>query len=385
MNTLEKIEVSGFKSIEKMELELGRINVLIGANGAGKSNFISVFDLIASVRNERFQFYVSKSGGSNTLLHYGSKRTPFASFTFKFKSEEDVVHEIEWKYKIQIGDISSDTLYFEKESIEFLQVSKSNQPTEISFHTGIGQKETEFWENNPNIKIDKHSKAFVTQIARDMKLILNQCEGYQFHDTSSTAKIKRTGRIGDNYYLRSDGGNLAAYLYMLQETKPAHYRRIISTIRLAAPDFDDFVLRPEKLNEESILLYWQDKKFDYLLGPHQISDGLLRFMALTTLLLQPEEDLPKLIIIDEPELGLHPYAINLLGSLIRKVSHYCQVIIATQSVNLIDQFDTEDIIVVDRKDGASYFKRLDSKELEGWLKEYSLSELWEKNVIGGGP
>jgi predicted ATPase len=108
-------------------------------------------------------------------------------------------------------------------------------------------------------------------------------------------------------------------------------------------------------------------------------------MALATLLLQPEDDLPRVVILDEPELGLHPYAINVLGALIQKASVYSQIILATQSVNLVDQFQPEEIVTVERERSASVFRRLDPRRLSDWLAEYSLSELWEKNVIAAGP
>jgi len=172
---------------------------------------------------------------------------------------------------------------------------------------------------------------------------------------------------------------------MLKQTKPPYYRRIVDTIREVAPHFGDFELEPDKLSPTEILLNWREAGSEYLFGPHQLPDGLLRFMALAALLLQPEDELPSVLAIDEPELGLHPYAMNVLGSLIRKASTHSQVILATQSVNLVDQFQPEEIVAVERTGNVSTFRRLRSEELAEWLDEYSLSDLWEKNVIGGRP
>lgn len=133
------------------------------------------------------------------------------------------------------------------------------------------------------------------------------------------------------------------------------------------------------------MLNWREKGRDYLFGPHQISDGTLRVIALATLLLQPEDMLPDVIVIDEPELGLHPYAIGVLAALFRKASHHCQLIISTQSAELLDYFDADEVIVVNRKGESSEYRRLTTAELDTWLEDYSLSELWEKNVLGGGP
>jgi len=153
---------------------------------------------------------------------------------------------------------------------------------------------------------------------------------------------------------------------------------------LIAPFFKDFVLKPE-INPNYIQLRWQDRNSDYEFRAHQLSDGTLRTMVLITLLLQPETDLPVLIVLDEPEIGLHPYAIHIIASLIQSVSAQTQIILATQSCTFLDYFEPEQVIVVGQEQGLSSFKRLDSASLSEWLEEYTLSELWEKNVTGGHP
>ena len=109
-------------------------------------------------------------------------------------------------------------------------------------------------------------------------------------------------------------------------------------------------------SNDRIRLRWQQKGSDYPLTPHHLSDGTIRFICLTTALLQPEP--PSTIILDEPEPGLHPYAIEILAELIKSSSKRMQVIVSTQSPSLVDYFEPEEIVVVNRKDGASNFKRL---------------------------
>jgi predicted ATPase len=214
---------------------------------------------------------------------------------------------------------------------------------------------------------------------------LTGCRVYHFHDTSDTAKIRLTGYIEDNRVLAPDGGNLAAFLFAQKQVRPIVYRRIIYTVHTVAPFFGDFDLAPLELNPNGILLNWHEKGSDVTFGPHQLSDGTLRAMALIALLLQPEEKLPPLLVIDEPELGLHPSAVEIIASLLKRASHHCQVIVATQSTTLLDHFEPQDVFVVQRRGKESQFERLDEDKLRAWLKEYLLSELWEKNVIGGGP
>ena len=221
--------------------------------------------------------------------------------------------------------------------------------------------------------------------AQIISLFLNRCRVFHFHDTSETAKLRLSGYIEENQHLNADGGNLAAMLYLYKQTKPLVYDRIKSTVRKIMPMFDDFVLEPQRLNPRNILLNWKQIGSDYLFGPHQLSDGSLRAMALITLFLQPEEDLPDVIILDEPELGLHPHAIEIITGLIRAASLKTQVILTTQSTTFLDHFEPEEIIVVDFEAGHSVFRRLEPEELKDWLEDYSVSELWEKNVLGGGP
>jgi predicted ATPase len=154
-------------------------------------------------------------------------------------------------------------------------------------------------------------------------------------------------------------------------------------VQLAAPFFDDFLLYPEPDNLDRIRLRWRHKKSEENWDISQLSDGTLRFICLSTLLLQPNS--PDLIIIDEPELGLHPAAMELLVEMIRSVATKSQVIISTQAVSMVNQFAPEEIIVVEREKDESVFNRKNSKELEMWLDEYSMGELWEMNVIGGRP
>jgi len=217
-------------------------------------------------------------------------------------------------------------------------------------------------------------------------LVLNcmrQCRCFQFHDTSETAKIKQFAYIEDNRFLRSDAGNLAAFLYMLRQSNRLYYQRIVLMIQQIVPFFGDFVLERGKLNPRQILLNWKEKDSELIFDPHQLSDGVLRFMALVTLLFQPEAEMPGVILIDEPELGLHPYAIDVLASLIRYVSDYSQIIIATQSAELMGDFEPDDIIIADRPEKETLFKRLSAEKLESWLEAYSIADLWKKTFWGG--
>jgi len=352
--TLDRIEIEGFKSIRQLRLDLKPLNVLIGANGAGKSNFISVFGLLRHLIEGRLQVYVAQSGGADALLHFGHKMTSGLKLELRLG---------EFGYAVELAPSNAGNLFF---SVEH------------------------YWDLETTSYSEGHSESqLVTALyepGATPKKILLRMQGwrvYHFHDTSASAKVKQTGDIGDNEALRPDASNLAAFLFLLRTKHPESYRRIVSTIRLVAPFFDDFRLRPSPFNEQKIQLEWSERSSDAYFNAHALSDGTLRFICLATLLLQP--DLPSLILIDEPELGLHPYAIQVLAGLVRSASEKTQVILSTQSVSLVNQFAPEDLVVVDRSNGESLFRRLSAEDTKDWLEDYSLGELWEKNVFGGRP
>jgi predicted ATPase len=237
-------------------------------------------------------------------------------------------------------------------------------------------RESRVFEEHPRIKGATDTVAPFIRGWRD----------YHFQKTASTAPVRQQQYIDDNRYLHSDGRNLAPYLHMLRQVERPYYDRIVGAFRLAAPWFDDFVIEPLELRPEDVKLDWRERGREKIFGPHDLSDGSLRTIALFTLLLQPEDRLPSLTIIDEPELGLHPYAITMLAELLRSASVTTQVVVATQSVTLLNHFAPREIVTVERDgEGGTTFLRQSEERLAEWLERYSVGELWEKNVLGGRP
>jgi predicted ATPase len=224
-----------------------------------------------------------------------------------------------------------------------------------------------------------------TGIASWVRGYLGSWRVYHFHDTSSSSPMKKTADVEDNRFLRPDGSNLPAFLNYLRTRHETSYSMIQRTVQRVTPFFDDFQLEPSRLNPSKINLEWKHKKSDHYFDASSLSDGTLRFICLATLFLQPNQYRPSVILVDEPELGLHPYAITMLASMVKTVSEETQVILSTQSPLLLDQFQPEDVLVADRVEGATSLTRLDSAKLGTWLEEYSLGQLWEKNELGGRP
>lgn len=349
---LSRVIIDGYKSIQHTDVELRPINILIGSNGVGKTNFISFFKLINIIYEQRLHNYTMQNSAER-LFHYGLKQTSELKGYLAFG---DNAYEV----RLQARDNGS---LFIAEERSYYQSSSFNV-------SNIDESQI------------KNSSTYRDRWLRDY---LQSYKIFHFHDTSKGAPLRSSANINDNRYLKTDGSNLPAFLFMLQEKYPKTLKRIELTIRSVMPYFGNFSLAPSLLDESQINLQWSDienneKYFD----ANDLSDGSIRFIALATLLLQPT--LPKVIIIDEPELGLHPTAIVKLAGMIKSVaSRGCQIIVSTQSVNLINNFDAEDIITVDRKDKQSTFNRLNNDTLQHWLNDYSLGELWTKSIINGQP
>ncbi|MGE0684732.1 MAG: AAA family ATPase [Candidatus Binatia bacterium] len=368
MRKLTKLELHGFKSIRHLaDFKLGPLNILIGVNGAGKSNLISFFKLINWMTPSpgNLQFYIGKSGGANVLLHDGVATTPQLEAILTFETDAGVN-----EYSMRLFHAAPDTLIFADEKYRFSRHTSGGKADWKLL--GAGHREARL------VEVAEEGD----QTAKTILWLMKGCVVYQFHNTSDTARIRQRWDVEDNRFLKEDAANLAPFLLRLRDTQPKAYSRIVETLRQIAPFFADFVLEPLG---DTVILQWRERNSDIIFGPHQASDGTLRVMALVSLLLQPEEDLPTVVILDEPELGLHPYAIHVVAGLLKSIATRTQVILATQSMTFVDCFEPEHIIVVSRPGRESTFKRLDSERLKEWLEEYSLAELWEKNVLGGRP
>lgn len=371
MTTLERITIRGFKSIRNIEdLELGDVNVLIGPNGSGKSNFIGAMTFLQQIRNGNLKSYVRRAGGSERLLHFGSDVTEVMSIHVAFT---DPFHtDFFNQYEIDLEPTETDSLY---PSSEFVYLRDRETYSDRTYEEPLSSSNSEAAISDRDL----------TGRASRVRRHLRSWRLYHFQNTGLVSPLKRTADVSNNRYLRSRGSNLPAFLYLIRKKHRESYRMIRDTVRLAAPFFDDFILEPDELNEDKIRLEWRHKRMGDYFDASSLSDGTLRFMALATLLLQPEKFRPSVIMLDEPELGLHPYAITLLAALVHRASVTTQVILATQSPNLLDHFDPEDVLVSERVDGGTELTRLDPERLRIWLEDYSLGQLWEKNELGGRP
>ena len=366
MAELDYITVEGFKSIASIEkLKLGPLTALIGPNGSGKSNFLGVFSFLNAIRQGRLQEYVLRAGGAERVLHFGSRVTKQVRVHISFDGEVN-------QYEVSLAPDNADRLVVAQETAYFWD--KARYPSR-PYETGIPPIGLEAGiSGQPSGRIEAYLQSH-----------LDSWRLYHFHDAGFDSPMKKTADVNDNRYLRSDGSNLAPFLYLLREKRPDSYNLILGTVRQAAPFFRDFRLEPQLLNPDKMRLEWIHDGTDAYFDASSLSDGTLRFIALASLFLQPSEYRPSVILVDEPELGMHPYAITLLASLMKQASTEAQVVVSTQSSLLLDHFEPEEILVAERVNGATEFTRLDASRLAPWLESYSLGQLWEKNELGGRP
>lgn len=384
-NALDRITINGFKSIKSLkDFELRNLNVLIGGNGAGKSNFVDIFRMLRAMVDGNFAVFITNRGGADDFMFNGPKQTEKIEAIFEFGENS---------YSFELEPTASEKMLIKLESERYLDkgwkiTGAGNYESQI---TAMKEEKSSKFENADGVGV----------------YIYRAISGwyvYHFHDTSEKAPMRRFCITDDNAKLRSNASNIASFLLNLRNSRDGNevflqfcgdyfaklpawdksYEKIVEAVRLVTPFFDDFILKPKNGGEkETVNLGWKQKGSDYPMQPYHLSDGTLRFICLATALLQPYP--PSTIVIDEPELGLHPYAIEILAELIKAASQKTQVIVSTQSPALVDNFEPEDVIVVNRENGASTFKRLEAKDLTHWLEDYSLGDLWRKNIVAGGP
>jgi predicted ATPase len=371
---LRRIHVAGFRSLRDVSLEVRRINVLIGPNGAGKSNLLAALRLASLLRAQSLRRYVGEQGGASALLFYGSATTQELTLELDFGDARS-----EASYRVQLSHTARDAFTFAEELARWRPAATSES---LDTRLGIGHDESRLLD----LGADPQQQA-----VRAVSHLLAQLGHFHFHDTSQTSPLRQNSRMAEKQYLLPDGSNLAAFLWRLKNgqngSEATAWNLIGSLLRRIAPfvkTLEPELLNPGQPEASAVRLRWTDER-DHLFDVGDLSDGTLRALALITALAQPSSCRPLVIAIDEPELGLHPTALEIVCSLVSSVSVRHQVIVSTQSPAVLDYFEPQDVIVAERKDQATTMRRLDRESLKGWLEDYSLSELYGKNVLGGRP
>ena len=371
---IEHLRVRGFRSLADVELSpVAGANVLIGANGSGKSNIVHFFTMLSwMLKSRRLAEFVSREGGADDQLHGGNDTTPRLEAEIRIRT---VTGRNDYLFSLMYAH--PDQLLFSDEAFRY---SRDDFGTEAPWiHLGAGHREAQIVRAGQG---NFERLAANQQTARMVTHLLRNCAAYQFHNTGPTSAFKKTWDAGDNAYMRTDGGNLAAILYRLEHKDLDRYEIICRHIRRVLPGFDCFQIEEQY---GKVALRWRSPLLNKTYGAHLTSDGSLRFFALVTLLNLPREMLPGVLVLDEPELGLHPKAIALVGDMIRAMAESRQIILATQSPLLVDVFNLDQVVVLELRDGRTEVNRLPPQEFRAWIGKFSVGEMWQKNLLGGRP
>ena len=374
LTTIESIRIRGFRSLADFEIDgLTQAVVLIGANGSGKSNLIRFFEMLSwMLRSERLGEFIERHGGADDQLFGGRKHTPSIEADVRLRTGQGLND-----YTFSLTHAHPDRFFFTNEAFRF---NRDDLPGEAPWmYLDSGHREAAIVEaaRSPGgAPVRRKTAAVIFDLLRS-------CAAFQFHDTSDSSAFKQKWDIESNsHQLRSHGGNLAAVLYRLECDDTRRYEFICNQIARVLPNFDRFAI---DARYGQAFLGWRARGQEKTFGAHLTSDGSLRFFALVTLLNLPAEMLPHVLLLDEPELGLHPAAVSLIGGMIKSLSTDRQVVVATQSPMLVDAFDLSEIITLNLKDGRTEPRKLNPDEYREWLDDFTTGELWQKNLLGGQP
>ena len=371
---IESVHIQGFRSLADFRLsELKGATVLIGANGSGKSNFIRFFEILSwMLGTRRLGEFVARHGGADDQLYGGNGVSQRIKSNVRVRTDKG-----RYDYRFALSYSDPDRFFFSDERFRFT-VNDCDEAVAWQY-LDSGHREAMIVEAAQSADFHRVNKGVASAIVN----ALRGCAAYQFHDTSDTSNFKKSWDVSDNNRLRSDGGNLAAILYRIEREDIRRYELICRQISRVLPGFDRFAI--EEIYGKA-LLRWKAKGVDKTFGAHLTSDGSLRFFALVTLLNLPPTMLPNVLLLDEPELGLHPAAVTLVGGMIKSLSERRQVIVATQSPLMVDAFDLSEVFALELRDGRSEIRRFDPESYQAWLDEgFTAGQLWQKNLLGGRP
>ena len=371
---IERLHIRGFRSLANVELRpVAGANVLIGANGSGKSNLVHFFNMLSwMLKSRRPAEFISREGGADDQLYGGSDTTPRLDAEIAIRTDTG-----RNDYRFSLMYAHPDQLLFSEEA---LRSRRDDSDAEAEWnHLGAGHREALIVTAGQG---NRASSAATQRTGGTVTHLLRNCAAYQFHNTGASSNLKKTGDATDAAYMRADGGNLAAILYRLEREDLGRYELICRHIRRVLPGFDCFQIEEQY---GKLALRWRSRLFNKTYGAHVTSDGSLRFFALATLLNLPGEMLPGVLVLDEPELGLHPAAITLVGEMIRATAGSRQIVLATQSPLLVDAFKLDEVFVFEMRDRRTELARPDPAQLQPWLDEFSVGEMWQKNLLGGRP
>jgi predicted ATPase len=378
-----QLEVGGYRRLRQVEMQLAPLNVLIGANGVGKSSILEVVDLLAASADGSLENSISEAGGISSLLTLDD-RTDALRFSLEMPSADPAPI----KYEVRI---SREGVGYAIRREALTQQQQPDQPIPFKFIDATG---AQVHYHDPAqrrlVRPNWEYKATETALSQVPKmyqtpekfrqLLASSSALYHTLDVSFRAPVRLPQPLQPANTPGSDGADLLPCLYTMRETDRDRYEAVEDALRAAFPTFERLDLPPAAAGR--LTLAWRDKNFTQPIYPHQLSEGTLRFLWLATLLQSP--GLPVVTLIDEPEVSLHPEMLRLLADLMREASSRSQLIVATHSDRFVRFLQPEELVVCNlAEDGGMFVRRASDLDLDGWLADYALDELWSIGRLGG--
>ena len=368
-----RLSIRGFRRLLDVSLELRPLTVLIGANGCGKTSVLDVLNLLSNSAQGRLGPAVSEMAGLGSVLTYD--RAPELKLGLSFNSS--------------VGEMLGYHLVLEPRGLGFaIREESMGSPIEPS-QIAASDARVDFYDVRGEL-VESGSRRGLLETAlsqvpkslhgpEEFRETLAGSTFYQGISVGVRSPVRLPQQLGPAQLPGRDGEDLVSCLYSMRESHPERFEAVEDTLRVAFPRFKRLEFPPVAAG--TVGLGWRDNDSTKTFYAHQLSPGTLRFLWLTALLQSP--GLPALILLDEPEVSLHPEMVSLMVDQFREASFRSQLVIATQSDSLIRFLEPKEVVVCDSDEGAmTTLTRADELDLEEWLKEYSLDELWRNGRLG---
>jgi predicted ATPase len=387
MSVFNKIHVQGFRRLHDVELRLKPLNVVIGANGSGKTSLLDVFSLLASSAAGRLRDRLLDVGGVDANLTNLSAANGADVKHLEFDLTMEKPRRVSIEYRIAISPYGV-RYRISDETLTQAKIKVGSQFKHIQAHQGdvryfeFSRKRQGFVKPNWEYNQDESALSQVPKMFQDpeeFRKHLASSTHYHVLDVSHLAPVRLPQQMRDAQLPGHDGGDLVSCLYTIRETDPDRFETIEATLRAGFPAFERLNFPPVAAG--TLAMTWKDKSSKTPFYMHQLSEGTLRFLWLVTLLQSP--GLTAITMIDEPEVSLHPELLSLLADLLREASERTQLIVATHADRLVRFLKPSEVVAIDvSEDGFAQATRADELDLDKWLAEYTLDEVWQMGRMG---
>ena len=383
MNSFERITIEGYRRLFNVQVDMRDrpLTVMIGANGVGKTSLLEIFSLLAASANAQLANKISELGGLPDIITRDRTNSITISLSMSVPGYAPLDYQLEVALKGFTYEIALETLTENNPLVlePFKHIDSRGLDVKY-FNTEDGVLLRPNWDHNP-LETSLAQVPKMYQEPENLRKRLASCTFYGALNVAPKSPVRLPQSMRPTSLPGANGEDLVSCLYYLRETDPERFEIIEDTLTAAFPDFERLGFPPVAAG--TITMTWKDKNFSKPIYMHQLSEGTLRFIWLITLLQSP--GLTAVTLIDEPEVSLHPELLRLLADMMREASQKTQLIVATHSDRLIRFLNPEEVLVCDAEDGLTTMRWGDSFNLEHWLEEYSLDQVWAMNLMGGRP